>query len=557
MAITRVTGVQTLTTYAGSASPSGDWESYALQRLDDGRMAAVWKSVAGSVATLNVSALDALGVTHSAITTLESASTSRQLQLPSIASNRTSGFFVAWEDDATASTANSGNTFGQAFTSTGAPQTARNHLTQSSAGGEYTASVTTLANGNYITAWSDTLTASGMPPSSEIMARLYSASGVALGNEFRLNTTTAGVQLGTDLTTLGDGRAVAVWGNAALSGFTLNSTELRGRFISATGAGTGVDFQIDTIASGGSYQDESLEILSLANGGFAVVWEEENTASTESIHIQRFTAAGVKSGAELIAETATGATNITQMITTETANGGFAVAWRLFNAPANLSTSHVRTFSYTGTEIGTESSLTKIGAPGLAAAADLELMSNGHVMAIGVNGKSIATQVFDFGDERLIGTAAADTLYGKHGVNDQIFGQAGNDVIKALGGNDFIRGGLGNDTLAGGAGFDNFVFDTALSATANKDTITDFSVAADTIRIDNAIFTAFGAAVGAIAAGQFVIGTAALDGDDFIIYNSATGALTYDSNGNLAGGAVQFATLALNLALTNADIVVF
>ena len=49
---------------------------------------------------------------------------------------------------------------------------------------------------------------------------------------------------------------------------------------------------------------------------------------------------------------------------------------------------------------------------------------------------------------------------------------------------------------------------------------------------------------------------AAHDADDRIVYNAATGALIYDSNGLATGGAVQFATLAKNLALTNADFVV-
>ena len=81
-------------------------------------------------------------------------------------------------------------------------------------------------------------------------------------------------------------------------------------------------------------------------------------------------------------------------------------------------------------------------------------------------------------------------------------------------------------------------------------------MAQDTIRLENVVFAALGAANGVLAAGNFFKGAAAHDADDRIIYNAATGALTYDSNGNAAGGATQFATLARNLALTNADFVV-
>ncbi|KAB2945320.1 MAG: calcium-binding protein, partial [Rhizobiaceae bacterium] len=40
------------------------------------------------------------------------------------------------------------------------------------------------------------------------------------------------------------------------------------------------------------------------------------------------------------------------------------------------------------------------------------------------------------------------------------------------------------------------------------------------------------------------------------VYNSATGALIYDSNGSAAGGATQFAILGTGLALTNADFLI-
>jgi serralysin len=97
------------------------------------------------------------------------------------------------------------------------------------------------------------------------------------------------------------------------------------------------------------------------------------------------------------------------------------------------------------------------------------------------------------------------------------------------------------------------VFDKAPNATSNRDTITDFNVLDDTIALENAIFTALGLTTGTLTAAAFRIGTAAGDADDRIIYNSSTGALFYDSNGNAAGGSVQIATLTSSLALTNND----
>ena len=89
----------------------------------------------------------------------------------------------------------------------------------------------------------------------------------------------------------------------------------------------------------------------------------------------------------------------------------------------------------------------------------------------------------------------------------------------------------------------------------SKDTITDFSVLDDTIQLENSVFTKL-TATGVLNADNFKIGTAAVDANDYVIYNSDTGALFYDANGSGAGGATQIALLGTGLALTNTDFVV-
>jgi trimeric autotransporter adhesin len=144
---------------------------------------------------------------------------------------------------------------------------------------------------------------------------------------------------------------------------------------------------------------------------------------------------------------------------------------------------------------------------------------------------------------------------GRDGQNDFLAGNIGANILNGFSGDDVIRGGLGNDTLTGGLGLDIFQFLTAPHTVSNHDTITDFSVADDTIQMDNAIYTLLGAN-GVLAANLFKNLLTAQDADDRILYDQANGNLYYDSNGLAAGGVTLFADVTNGLALTAADFVV-
>ncbi len=135
----------------------------------------------------------------------------------------------------------------------------------------------------------------------------------------------------------------------------------------------------------------------------------------------------------------------------------------------------------------------------------------------------------------------------------------GNDVAQSLTGNagtNTLDGGGGNDTMIGGLGADSFQFSTALGA-GNIDTITDFNVAADTIRLENAFFA--GLATGTLTAAALRVSITGLASAaaDRIIYDSATGNLYFDADGTGATARVHFAALDAGLALTNLDFLVF
>jgi len=114
----------------------------------------------------------------------------------------------------------------------------------------------------------------------------------------------------------------------------------------------------------------------------------------------------------------------------------------------------------------------------------------------------------------------SDSLTGSTS-DDQMAGYGGNDTIVGGDGNDYLIGDsfdaaapFGNDSLTGGTGLDNFRYASTLSGTANVDRIT---------------------------------------ASDRVIYNAASGQLLYDADGNGAGAAVVFATVAANTAISVAD----
>jgi len=187
--------------------------------------------------------------------------------------------------------------------------------------------------------------------------------------------------------------------------------------------------------------------------------------------------------------------------------------------------------------------------------------ADGSVARVGDNSVGTAG---DGGNNFLSGGAGRDLLMGLGGNdnlqagdnNDSVVGGAGNDAVSGNNGNDWLTGGTGNDTLNGGGGQDSFVLNE--QGAANADLLADFSTGWDNIQLDAAALTQIGAA-GRFVAGdaRFFAGTAAHDADDRIIYNSATGQIFYDADGNGAGAAQLLGTLGAGRTVTATDFWVF
>lgn len=177
----------------------------------------------------------------------------------------------------------------------------------------------------------------------------------------------------------------------------------------------------------------------------------------------------------------------------------------------------------------------------------------------------------EYGNDRLIGGEGADYLAGGNGFdrleggvgddemvggrgNDNLLGQAGRDLLKGGDHNDRLSGGLGRDVLNGGLGRDAFVFDVRPVA-ANADLLQDFRSIDDVILLEKAVLRKLGPA-GRLKADAFHLGKAAADAEDRVVYDRATGALYYDTDGIGGAAQVKIATLSNRAQLHLSDLVV-
>jgi Ca2+-binding RTX toxin-like protein len=180
------------------------------------------------------------------------------------------------------------------------------------------------------------------------------------------------------------------------------------------------------------------------------------------------------------------------------------------------------------------------------------------------------------GDDDLQTGAGQDLIHGGEGEDDleggdgdnQLFGDAGDDhltsgsgldLLSGGDGDDFLSGGNGRDTLIGGSGVDwfdggkghdHFDFVTA-PLDGEEDQMRRFETEKDLIRLSAAAFDAL--PLGNLRDHSFVLGKRALDHNDHLLYDPATGAVRYDADGKGGAAAVHFLTVTSAEPLTADD----
>ncbi len=130
-----------------------------------------------------------------------------------------------------------------------------------------------------------------------------------------------------------------------------------------------------------------------------------------------------------------------------------------------------------------------------------------------------------------------------------LFGGHGRDLLVSGSGDDHLIGGRGADHLLGGAGRDTFVFN---DVGGRVDTIEDFQTGIDKLDIDLRLHA--GLTEGPAHPAFHYAETGALYAGPVVIYDQATGMLTYDQDGSGPEQAISILRLANHPTLLSGDL---
>ncbi|MEM6845193.1 MAG: cadherin-like domain-containing protein [Bacteroidota bacterium] len=217
---------------------------------------------------------------------------------------------------------------------------------------------------------------------SAILGRLYSSAGVP-GDEFIVNTATAGDQLSPEVAMNTSGAFVVTWsgqGGADTDG-------VYARRFDASGNALGGQFSVNTTTA--NVQGSS-DVAIADDGSFAVVWRSESATTSGDIFLQRYAADGTASGAELSVNTTTANDQLLPRIAMA-GNGRHVIVWESKLQDGDEGGIYARRYNANGTNAGGEFQVNtqtggNQGAPAIS-------MNNSGAFAVvykGVNSGSLA-----------------------------------------------------------------------------------------------------------------------------------------------------------------------
>jgi hypothetical protein len=218
---------------------------------------------------------------------INSYTTSGQAR-PVVAADTAGNFVVVWiSSDQDGSIL---GVFGQRFASSGGPAGPEFRVNGYTTGYQHTPSVAADSSGNFVVVWTNGGGYTGPP--GEIFAQRYASSGAPLGSEFRVNTSNTGGTSGPDVAADPAGSFVVVW-----QGFGASVQDILGQRFTSSGVPVGPEFRVNTTTTDLQY---SPSVAADAAGNFVVAWTSSGGygGTPADVFGQRFESNGAPRGPE-------------------------------------------------------------------------------------------------------------------------------------------------------------------------------------------------------------------------------------------------------------------
>lgn len=255
----------------------------------------------------------------------------------SIAADGEGDFVIVWSGVLVGG-ANASSTYARRFNSVGQPLGEEFRVNTTTAGG-YEAAVAADPDGDFVVIWQ---TGDG------VFARPYTAAGQPLGAESSV-AANAGVSHSAPVAAAdAAGNFVVTWQSQGRDG---SGYSIHAQRYSATGAALGGEFRVSSTAT---HHQESPAIAMDADGDFVIAWQSsEQDGSAEGIYAQRFGAAGARLGDEFRVNGATAGPQLFPSIAMD-ADGDFVVAWQSYGHDGSGWGAYARRYGAAGEPRGEE-----------------------------------------------------------------------------------------------------------------------------------------------------------------------------------------------------------
>lgn len=269
--------------------------------------------------------------------------TGRQ-SLPSVAMDSAGDFVIVWESYAQVGIGI--DVFAQRFSSTGVAVGSEFRVNTTTAGDQVNPTVAMNAAGAFVVSWQSTV---GDGSSNGIFAKRFDASGVVQGTEFRVNTYTTSRQEHPSIGMDSAGDFAIAWSSSYQDGSGLG---IYGQRYNSSGVAQGSEFKVNTYTTG----NQSVPAIAMnATGSFIISWHggSETGGTDYDIYAQRYSAAGVAQGTEFRVSTVIANPQFYPRVAVDSA-GNSLIVWEIAQQDGSGLGVYGQRYNAVGTALGSE-----------------------------------------------------------------------------------------------------------------------------------------------------------------------------------------------------------